>query len=180
MQQKNFDVFPYEFGEIPLIFKCYTSLFDLFSPSAMRMTPASNRGASTQCQATSVWSVQGATRAPMRMHWPGISIGNQGRIHGGRGPWGQDPPPPFWGTPKLQKEGETSRTCARMQHVLVLKQLAGPPPSFPKSCIRPWVTCKQLRQYLHDPVSKEIYFYTGSYTKKVNRDSMLSNTVMLL
>ena len=32
---------------------------------------------------------------------------------GGRGgPGGQDPPP-FWGTPKLHKEGKKRRACAR-------------------------------------------------------------------
>ena len=30
---------------------------------------------------------------------------NQGRIQGG-GSWGSGPPPPFWGTPKLHKEGK--------------------------------------------------------------------------
>ena len=45
---------------------------------------------------------------------------------GGVGLGGQDDPPaphthPFWGTPKLQKEGNTSRMCAQMQHVLIVK-----------------------------------------------------------
>ena len=35
----------------------------------------------------------------------------QGRIQGGGGPGGQDPP--FWGTPKLHKEGKKRRAHVR-------------------------------------------------------------------
>ena len=31
---------------------------------------------------------------------------DQGRIWGGLEAWGSGPPPPFWETPKLHKEGE--------------------------------------------------------------------------
>ena len=36
---------------------------------------------------------------------PTLVVATQGRIQGA-GPGGQDPPPPFWGTPKLHKEGQ--------------------------------------------------------------------------
>ena len=44
---------------------------------------------------------------------------------------------PLWGTPKLQKEGKTSRACAGMWHILVISWTPPPPAPFPKSCIRP-------------------------------------------
>ena len=41
---------------------------------------------------------------------PDISIFGRmnlrGGSKGGGRPWGQEPPPPFWGTPKLHKEGK--------------------------------------------------------------------------
>ena len=49
----------------------------------------------------------------------------QGRIQegGGGGPGGQDPP--FWGTPKLHKEGK--KRCTRKRHILVLNSYPDPP-----------------------------------------------------
>ena len=48
----------------------------------------------------------------------------------GGGPGGQDPPP-FWGTPKLHKEGKNGAACARKLHVLVLNSY--PDPLLPKN-----------------------------------------------
>ena len=50
---------------------------------------------------------------------PGKGLGSmmvtQGRIQGGGGPGGQDPP--FWGTPKLHKEGKNgARMRAKTPH----------------------------------------------------------------
>ena len=61
-----------------------------------------------------------------------ISILIRGGSRGGGGdPRGQDPLPPFWGTPKLHKEGKTLHACAPIGHVLVLNSyLNTPPPPF--------------------------------------------------
>ena len=37
-------------------------------------------------------------------------------------------PPPFWGTPKLHKEGKNVAACARMSRILVLNSYMGHPP----------------------------------------------------
>ena len=61
-------------------------------------------------------------------------VDGQGRIQGG-GVLGVRTPP-FWGTPKLHKEGKNAtRVRAKTPHFSTL-QLPGPPP-FPKSCICP-------------------------------------------
>ena len=51
----------------------------------------------------------------------------QGRIQGGGGLGVGTPPPPFWGTPKLHKEG---KNVARKRRVLVLNSYLDPPPPF--------------------------------------------------
>ena len=48
-----------------------------------------------------------------------IILSHQGRIQGGGGSWGQDPPPPFWGTPNFIKREKTLCACVRKRHVLV-------------------------------------------------------------
>ena len=49
-------------------------------------------------------------------------------------------PPPFWGNPKLHKEGKNVVcVCVWKCCVLVFNSYADPPPPFPKSCIR---TCR--------------------------------------
>ena len=51
----------------------------------------------------------------------------QGRIQGGGVLGVRTPPPPFWGTPKLHKEGKNvARVPAKMPHFST-KQLPGPP-----------------------------------------------------
>ena len=63
-----------------------------------------------------------------------IHGGGQGRIQGG--PGGQDPP--FWGTPKLHKEGKNvARVRAKNAAFWYLTVTRTPPP-FLKSCICPW------------------------------------------
>ena len=68
--------------------------------------------------------------AQMSLLYSNVHGGGGGRVLGVRTP----PPPPFWGTPKLHKEG---KDVGRKRRVLVLNSYPDPPPPFPKSCIRP-------------------------------------------
>ena len=58
---------------------------------------------------------------------PDLPPAHRGGSRGGS--WGSGlPPPPFWGTPKLHKEGKMARACARKLCVLVLNSYLDPPP----------------------------------------------------
>ena len=62
------------------------------------------------------------------------------------------PPPPFWGTTKLCKEGRNV-TCVCAQKCCVLVLSCYPDPPFPKSCIRPClyrVCCQSISETLNE------------------------------
>ena len=67
---------------------------------------------------------------------PGMNMQGRIQVGGGGVLGGQDPASPFWGGPKLHKEGKTSQIL----RILVLNSYPDPP-SFPKSCILPELVC---------------------------------------
>ena len=65
----------------------------------------------------------------------------------------------FSGTPKLHKEGKTSRMCAQISRVLVLNSYPTPPPPFRNPVSAPVIICTNALPYsqVQCPAVRRVY-----------------------